>query len=211
MLIPEPPRLHSYVVAFDSGFAPNPFYGFCTLATCKPKTRKSASKGDWVIGTGSADQKIGRGGYLVYAMRITETLSFDEYWADPRFEQKKPLRNGSKKQTCGDNIYSRAAVTAPWNQLDSFHSHPNGGQNTAHTTKDTHINRMLVSEEFAYFGGEGPLLPTANRIRQVVVHQGIGEHSVADQRVIEAFVEWFRSLDARGFVGKPHDWLIGRG
>ncbi|MEZ1875782.1 hypothetical protein QVM44_32900, partial [Pseudomonas aeruginosa] len=25
-------RVHSYVVRYDSGFAPNPFYEYCTLA-----------------------------------------------------------------------------------------------------------------------------------------------------------------------------------
>ena len=33
-------KLYSYIVARDFGFAPNPFYGFCTLATCKPKIAK---------------------------------------------------------------------------------------------------------------------------------------------------------------------------
>src|SRR5882762_6472831 len=47
-------RLYSYVVARDFGFAPNPFYGFCTLATCKPRIRAHACVGDWVLGTGSA-------------------------------------------------------------------------------------------------------------------------------------------------------------
>ena len=41
-------RIHSYVVRYDSGFAPNPFYGYCTLATCKPNIRRSADIGDWV-------------------------------------------------------------------------------------------------------------------------------------------------------------------
>jgi len=40
-------ELHSYVVARDYGFAPNPFFGFCTLATCKPRLRSVAQVGDW--------------------------------------------------------------------------------------------------------------------------------------------------------------------
>ena len=35
-------EIFSYVITHDSGFAPNPFGGFLTLATCKPKIRKSA-------------------------------------------------------------------------------------------------------------------------------------------------------------------------
>lgn len=39
-----------YILKHDSGFAPNPFYGFCTLATCKPEIRKQAEVGDWIVG-----------------------------------------------------------------------------------------------------------------------------------------------------------------
>ena len=46
-------KYFAYILAFDSGFAPNPFYGYCTLADCKPKIRKQAQVGDWIIGLGS--------------------------------------------------------------------------------------------------------------------------------------------------------------
>ena len=32
------PRLYSYVLRKDTGFAPNPYSGYCTLACCKPPT-----------------------------------------------------------------------------------------------------------------------------------------------------------------------------
>jgi hypothetical protein len=89
-------RLFSYVVARDYGFAPNPFFNECTLATCKPRIRSVAKVGDWVVGTGSSEQH--RTGFLVYAMHVTETMSFNQYWADERFQQKKPNLQGSKKQ-----------------------------------------------------------------------------------------------------------------
>ena len=96
-------RLYSYVVARDYGFAPNPFYGTCTLATCKPLIRRMASPGDWVIGTGAAGNLLT--GHLVYAMQVTEVLTFDEYFDDVRFQTKKPNLGGSLKQAFGDNIY----------------------------------------------------------------------------------------------------------
>ena len=36
--------LYSYTVAADTGFAPNPFHGFCTLACCKPGIRRTAQE-----------------------------------------------------------------------------------------------------------------------------------------------------------------------
>ncbi|WP_114109800.1 TIR domain-containing protein [Thalassospira xiamenensis] len=38
------------------------------------------------------------------AMRITEILTFKQYNADPRVELKN-IRNGSRKQSSGNNIY----------------------------------------------------------------------------------------------------------
>ncbi|MDE0086171.1 MAG: hypothetical protein OXU23_10695, partial [Candidatus Poribacteria bacterium] len=75
-------KLYSYVVARDFGFAPNPFYQFCTLGTCKPKIRKHAKDEDWIVGTGSKTRE--REGCLVFVMQVTEVVSFNDYWSDPR-------------------------------------------------------------------------------------------------------------------------------
>ena len=82
-------ELLSYIVARDFGFAPNPFYGYCTLATCKPKVRQYSSIGDWVVGTG-AKTKYNLCGYLIFAMKIDTEMDFDSYWNDPRFLCKQP-------------------------------------------------------------------------------------------------------------------------
>ena len=116
-------KLYSYVVARDFGFAPNPFYQFCTLGTCKPKIRRHAEVGDWVVGTGS--KTCSREGHLVFVMQVTEIMSFNGYWLDPRFNQKKPNLRGSKKQAFGDNIYHRGSgdLGEWWQELDSHHSY----------------------------------------------------------------------------------------
>ena len=43
-------KLYSYIIKSDLGFSPNPFWGKCTLACCKPVIRKTAKPGDWVVG-----------------------------------------------------------------------------------------------------------------------------------------------------------------
>jgi hypothetical protein len=79
------PKLFSYVVDHDYGFAPNPFGGFCTLAKCKYGTTKRnivelAEVGDWIAGTGGADLKKSAGhGKLIYAMRVDEVVPLNEY------------------------------------------------------------------------------------------------------------------------------------
>lgn len=206
-------RIHSYVVRYDSGFAPNPFYGYCTLATCKPSIRKGACVGDWVVGSGSNGQNVRRGGYLVYAMQITETMTFDEYEVDPRFESKKPYRNGSRKQSCGDNIYFRTTPVAAWQQRDSFHSRPDGSLNPEHVTRDTGVNRVLVSNDFVYFGGEGPEFPEELRDQQgrQLCKTGIGLTTFDEPQLIKNFELWIRSLGASGYQGAPFEWITLRG
>ena len=205
-------RIHSYVVRYDSGFAPNPFYGYCTLATCKPSIRKGADIGDWVVGSGSNDRNIRRGGHLVHAMRITDILTFDEYGVDPRFESKKPYRSGARKQSCGDNIYFRSAPGADWQQRDSFHSSPDGTLNARHVARDTGANRVLISNDFVYFGGEGPRFPEALKDWQGrhLCKAGIGLTIFDDPQLIVDFQQWVRSLGMNGYQGAPFEWLTLR-
>jgi hypothetical protein len=199
------PKLYSYVVARDYGFAPNPFYGFCTLATCKPKILNTAQVGDWIIGTGSKTR--GREAHIVYAMRVGEIISFNEYWKDPRFQNKKPNLRGSKKQAFGDNIYHRDARTGRWRQEDSHHSKPDGTPNKGNITNDTQADRVLISGGFIYWGGGGPKLP--KRLRN---YEGLdicgkrGHKNAFPDKMIHEFIVWLRSLGEEGYCGKPIDW-----
>lgn len=205
--------LHSYIVRYDSAFAPNPFYGACTLATCKPGIRKSAQIGDWVVGTGSGDRKIRRAGFLVHAMRVTEVTDFEHYSVDPRFREKQPMRRGSRKQSCGDNIYFRNEADDGWLQRDSFHSNDDGTLNQRHINRDTGVNRVLISDDFVYFGGEGPAIPPQFRDYAGfdICQKGVGRKKVVDDELIVEFVAWLRSLGDFGYRGMPTEWILDRG
>lgn len=203
-------NLYSYVVRYDSGFAPNPFYGFCTLATCKPNARKGAKVGDWIVGIGSADKKVKQGGRLVYAMKVSEAMTFNEYFTDPRFEAKKPILTGSRKQARGDNIYFYDNDN--WKQLDSFHTHEDGKPNVDHIKKDTGVDRVLIAATFAYFGKGGPMIPKELiSSGKSLVHQNKGEkkfrvESANDLQMIGEFEKWFKSLNIEGYISPPFDW-----
>lgn len=206
-------RIYSYVVRYDSGFAPNPFYDYCTLATCKPDIRRSAKIGDWIVGSASNDRSIRRGGHFVYAMRVTEAMTFDVYASDSRFEAKKPYRRGSRKQSCGDNIYFRDAPGADWRQRDSFHSRSDGQINPKHVRRDTGVNRVLISNEFIYFGGAGPRFPDELRDRndRPLCKSGIGRSCFEDPRLVEHLEHWIRGFGIMGYQGAPHEWISLRG
>lgn len=200
--------LFSYVVAFDSGFAPNPFHGTCTLATCKPEIRKMANIGDWIVGTGSANKNVQRGGFLVHAMRITEDISTSQYWSDKRFQSKKPVFGGSWVGISGDNIYE-PNPDGTWNQLPSYHSTKDGVQRIDHTRKDTRVQRILISDDFAYFGSSGPKIPNhiAEFNNESLIKSGMGHRNIKNPKVITRFEDWFRSLGCTGICGEPWDWV----
>ena len=149
--------VYIYVVDRDFGFAPNPFHGFCTLATCKPGIRKSAKPGDWVIGM--AGSRLKATGKCVFAMRVTDTMTFNEYWSSPTFLDKRPVRNGSRRMMVGDNIYHYDAASGSWLQADSHHSNTDGTPNLENLSKDTKADRVLLSDHFFYFGRSAPEMP----------------------------------------------------
>ena len=203
--------LLSYVVRYDSGFAPNPFHGHCTLATCKPRIRQHARINDWVVGTGSNARGVRRGRNLVYAMRVTDIVSTAEYWHDPRFEEKKPDMFHNWVAASGDNIYEPIAY-GRWRQLSSYHSRQDGSCREDHVERDTSVEQILVSEDFVYFGGEGPQLPPqlldGGDREMICLHRNY--RRVASEPVIAAFENWIRSLGVSGFQGKPWDWVKRR-
>jgi hypothetical protein len=148
--------LFIYVIDRDFGFAPNPFHGVCTLATCKPKLRNSAKVGDWIIGVGGT--KLKATGKCIFGMQVSRKITFNEYWSAPEFRIKKPVRNGSKTMMVGDNIYHRPS-NGEWVQADSHHSNCDGTTNQKNLETDTSKDVVLVSNKFLYFGNSAPLVP----------------------------------------------------
>ena len=195
-------KLFSYVVARDFGFAPNPFFGICTLATCKPGIRSTAAVGDWIIGTG-AKTRYDLAGRLIYAMQVAEVLDFDSYWTDPRFERKRPLLNGSLKQMYGDNIYHREG--GRWKQADSHHAWPDGRQNANNLRRDTSANRVLIATRFAYFGQSAVPIPAHVR-RSDLSGKHLcairGYRKLSDHEAV-AVEKWLVNMGSWGLVDFP--------
>lgn len=143
-----------YKLTHDTGFAPNPFHGHLTLATCKPTIRRCRRKGDWVAGFVSdelAGNAAGNGvrlkpGALVYLMEITEDpIPLEDYFEERRFAAKKPdLRSSRPEVRCGDNIYYR--LNGGTGQLEND-EHGQGDER-----RDLSGVNALVSKRFYYFG-----------------------------------------------------------
>ena len=125
------PHFHPYVLRIDSGFAPNPYGGLCTLACCKPVIRRIAAVEDWVIGTTPAPDTH----LLIYAMFVTRGLTFDLYFNYPEYEIKKP----GPANLSGDNIYKPDGSGGFIQLQNPAHDH-------RHCEGDLSTNRVLISE-----------------------------------------------------------------
>lgn len=185
-------KLCSYVVVYDFGFAPNPFWGLCTLAACTPNHQGlRLQDGDWLLGNTSAK----KGHELIYAMRVSEVLDFDKYYRDPRFEKKKASAV-DWQHSCGDNIYFRDEK----GQLDQgtafFHDNPKDFK------KDTRYPRVFVSDHFFYFGENAREFP-GEYASLIQSRQGC---RYADNAEIALdFVNWLERMYPPGIHGQPRD------
>jgi len=194
-----------YVVDRDFGFAPNPFHGCCTLATCMPRIRAKAQVDNWVVGIGGSRLKAT--GRCIYAMRVTETLSFNEYWVSEAYFDKRPVRNGSSVMMVGDNIYHRDQSIDPWQQLDSHHSNPDGMPNQLNVKKDTSTDRVLISRDYFYFGKAAPAVPSGV-LKALGYKNGIGHRVFEGSRCL-GFLRWLFTdckADRNILAGDPFDF-----
>jgi Nucleotide modification associated domain 2 len=178
------PKLYSYVVEHDNGHAPNPYFGVCTLCRCKfrdgPRKPKNvvelAEQGDWIVGTGGANARKSAGyGTLVYAMRVDEKLRRDEYFADLRFRNKRPLTTGAYARTRGDN-------SRPSNQFEK---------------RDQFA---LISRHFYYFGANATRIPDGFAD---VEKKGPGFKKHFDSAYVARFVRWLEQNHKPGKHGEP--------
>lgn len=175
-------RMFVYIVATDKGFAPNPHWGYCTLATCKPRIRNAAQKGDWIIGLSPKSM----GNKLVYAMQVNEKLTHDEYFNDPRFRLKKPDTNSTDpRKNCGDNIYFREKDGGPYRQsANEFHDKDD-------IRRDTSSEYVLISgkDDFHYLGQDAVAIPP-RLLEKIVVKRG--HRSRFDQSTVDGMIKFLK-------------------
>ncbi|WP_127132492.1 hypothetical protein [Pseudoflavitalea rhizosphaerae] len=144
--------LYSYKMTHDTGFAPNPFHGVLSLATCKPLIRLKKHVGDYIAGFTSKELCQEKPGQerLIFIMKVTEKIPYDIYWNDPRFAMKKPGRN-SDIELKGDNIYkplqgfTESAIT-------TYEQVPNYYHGNREKKVDLNGKYVLLSNEFFYLG-----------------------------------------------------------
>lgn len=204
-------KLYTYCQTHDTGFAPNPFWGRCTLACCKPKIRKSIgdkwndNENVWIIGVTPKN----RGNEISYIMKVKDVLSFTEYYQ--RFPEKRPSFDNSTIHKCGDNIYKPDENAIAYEQLRSLHSQNPLLDDAWETDRnklkvDLGGKYVLVADEYIYFGKN--TVPLIDDMKTIIAGRGHKCRFDTDTlKAVEAFINNHSELVEKGsVVGCPHRW-----
>lgn len=194
-------KIYSYVLRFDDGGAPNPFWDTCTLTICKPAIRRKATIGDWVIGTGSKNAKCNDGiihdlsECIVYAMKITDIKTLQEY--DNLCKNSLPNKipnwlSSDWRLRMGDCIYDYSKGIDPIIRK--------GVHNEGNRKKDLSGVNALLSTNFYYFGERAIFLPT--NLKELI-KQNQGHKKIENTDLILKFEEWIKQLPKNTVCADP--------
>lgn len=193
--------LYSYVLRYDDGTAPNPFWDICTLTICKPAIRRSAAIGDWVVGTGSKQVRLQDGktydysDSLVYAMKITGKMTLAEYdtFCQQQLSDKIPQPGSDDwRLRLGDCIYEYNG-----DELRAVRSSYHGSD---YLKRDISGIFALLSTQFYYFGDAARYIPCELR---TIIKKNQGHLRIESKELIVLFEQWLRQFEENKLYGKP--------
>jgi Nucleotide modification associated domain 2 len=195
-------KLFSYKMTHDTGFAPNPFHGHLSLATCMPYIRETKQVGHFVAGFTSkhlCEERVGEE-RLVYIMRVTETTSFAKYYFDERFQCKKPTNHSFITRT-GDNIYKPISAATFDQEMNYFHD-------KVDAFEDLKSHQILLSTEFFYFGsGAIPVNQFGIALPKYQTKYGILTHNARQVEALWSYLKHNFQNDI--LIHQPHTWKDG--
>jgi hypothetical protein len=202
-------RLFSYKMTDDTGFAPNPFWGMLTLATCKPEIRRTKREEDWIAGFTSkalCGDPVGQE-KLIYLMEITKKEQLRYYFTSQDFRDKKPLDGCHHVCKIGDNIYQPLCVNA--SASEDFKRLPEALYHCTESNKQKDLGGgfVLISTKFFYFGGEALRIP--DKVRpELPTGQSAHGSRTRDETRARDFINYV-SQRGIGIHGAPHRWPSG--
>ena len=192
-------KMWSYRIVHDKQFAPNPFKGVLTLATCKPLIRRSkeSESGVWLAGFAAYSVKDGlrpkKGReLLIYLAKISEVMTMQDYWT--KYPQKRAQKCGEEfEEHYGDNIYDE--------NLRLVNDNNHGEWDFK---RDISGKNVLICKEFYYFTPDSRLV-VPNEFDELV-YKRRGQTLVQNKDLIQKFIDYVRSC-AKDDFGKQQGIL----
>ncbi len=135
-------QIFAYKMVHDENFAPHidSEGEYLTFATCRNDIRRKMEVDEWVTGVAAKSLKPTKSeeGRAVWAGQVSERLTYDAYYKDPRFLGR------------ADNIYR--LINGEYQQISEAKFH----KDEATKKHDLTCTNVLVFKKFWYFGGNGP-------------------------------------------------------
>ena len=127
---------------------------------------------------------------LIYAMRVTEKITFDKYSKDGRFKYKIPTTG--QLESLGDNIYYKNQF-GEWVQRKSLHKHKD-------IKRDLNGRYVLISDCYYYFGDKSLEMPDNFK---GIIKKGPGHKGNFDEKLVLRFLNWLENNHHKGLIGNP--------
>lgn len=194
-------KIYSYILKYDSGAAPNPFWGICTLTICKPQIRLKAHIEDWIIGICSKNAKCNNSIHcdpsdrIIYAMKVTDIKTLNEYdrYCKTSLKGKIPdWSSGDWQRMAGDCIYDYSEELEP--------AIRNSVQNENDRQRDLSGENALLSDRFYYFGEAAEPLP--ENLKQLI-KRGTGHKIIEEVFIISTFEKWISQFERNKIYADP--------
>ena len=196
------------MITVNSGLAPNPFFGVCSLGLCTPNhMNANLCEGDYLIGLSSHElmrKHLWNDTRIIYAMTISKVLGLDEYYK--KYPEKRGNHSGNILEKYGDAIYredSRGIL---------MHI-PESQQHIGIESQDIKGNRVFIGEIFWHFGCNSiplpdekwtqPLKESFRGIRYIFDSDDNHGRAWADED-LESFKTWLHKYP-NGILGMPAD------
>lgn len=187
-------KIYFYKLTVDDGGAPCVENGLLSLSICKPMLRRTAERGDIVIGF--AANSLHADNRLIYVARVNEKLGNGNYYRPGKYSGRADCiyewRDGRFAQRVGALYHGSAGDLG-----HDLGQHPNYPR--AHT---------LLSREFCYFGASGTDAYKREfpRVSGAVGALGRGHRVHHDARLLaelEKLAPWSCDLNRACIQGQP--------
>ena len=206
ILVNKSIKLFSYIVKYDWGAAPNPYWGYCTLVICKPRIRNSTAVGNWIVGSGSANNPYDGKDYsnkIIYAMKVTDVVELEKYneiclgktdYGDKLAKKIPKYSSKNYPERMGDCIYYNISYEPKKADMRL------GVHGNDCLKRDLSSNKALISNHYYYFGEKaidikGDLEP--------IIATTQGHRSNANKDYAQEFIDWISSGEFNEFKN-PH-------
>ncbi len=176
--------LHTYKVAHDAGAAPQPGFGICTLAICKPVIRRCAQIGDIIVGFGCRPDS----NRIVYCMQVDEILTWPQYVARCKTDAALNGKIPKNENDAGDCIWLEE-------RSESYEPLPSWSRHNSDNFQQDVLNgkNVLLAKKFWYFGKSDKYdVRLPKELATIIPNRGHQNRKNEDCK--ESFIRFFNTL-----------------